>query len=46
MAPSEITIGHLLSIATNFKDFMDFGNFHVIVSPKISRNSIVTQIAD
>ena len=41
-----ITLGHLFSIAKNFADFVDFWDFHKIVSLKISRNSTVTQIAD
>ena len=36
------TIEHLFLSATNFTDFMDFGVFHELFSPKISGNSIVT----
>ena len=41
------SVMHLFSRATNFMEFVDFGDFHTkFVSPKISRNSIVTQIAE
>ena len=41
-----IAIGRLFPRATNFVDFVDFGTFTKIVSLKISRNSIMTWIAD
>ena len=40
------TVGCLFSRATDFANFMDFWTYTKFVSPKISKNSIVTWIAD